>query len=168
MEKFMGIMKHAIAIVLFTMLCACMGLQKTEFTEAMDKWKGRSADDLVNTFGIPYNAYDEESGRKVLEYFKNKKGKAMRKQRILPNSREESQVNKQINNESLQGYTDSVWLVNQMSQANHKNQYNFDQQDPYDQHLESTSNVQLFCKIRFNVSADNIVVSWSKEGRVCD
>ena len=64
-------MKRVIVLLLVTMLYACAGLSKKDFlAQIMDKWVGRSADDLVVTNGPPSDVFMLDSGGRVFEYFK--------------------------------------------------------------------------------------------------
>ncbi len=70
-------MKRAFVLLLATMLCACVEPPKRDaFSLLMDKWVGRSGDDLVSARGVPSEVYALDSGGRTYEYYKSTPGKA--------------------------------------------------------------------------------------------
>ena len=57
-------------LVLALLLAGCVSLaeRRQQFTQAMDSWVGRSADELISSRGPPTNSASLSTGGRVLEY----------------------------------------------------------------------------------------------------
>ncbi len=65
-------MKRTIAVLLITMLYACVTTpseNEASIKNTCNKWVGHSIDELIVAKGEPSNVYPLESGRRVFEYF---------------------------------------------------------------------------------------------------
>ena len=66
-------MNRNIIFLLITLLCGCTAYnaaEKESFIQSMNKWVGRSADDLVAANGAPSNIYQQDSGGSIFEYIR--------------------------------------------------------------------------------------------------
>lgn len=131
-------------LLLIAVLCACNtpspGMKA--FTQNMDKFVGRSADDLLAANGIPTNVFMLDSGGRIFEYYKNKalvaqetkNPQALARQQARSGAIPDTRPPSRSRAEALQSYVLST---------------------------ESS------CKLQFTISADNIVERWSSEGDGC-
>ena len=136
-------MNRITIILLIILISGCTtqnAAEKESFIQSMNKWVGRSADDLVAANGAPSNVYQQGSGGRVFEYI-----------RLLILSETEA--------ERLRHYL-----------AMHQNQPTKFLYVPDTRPPSATSPTRLgqnvlgagkTCKLLFDISAGNIVESWS-------
>lgn len=66
-------MNRNILFLLIALICGCNtpnAAEKESFIQSMNKWVGRSSDDLVAANGAPSNIYLQVSGGRVFEYIR--------------------------------------------------------------------------------------------------
>ncbi len=109
----------------------------------MDKWIGRSADDLVATNGAPSEVYQQESGGRILEYIR-----VLRLQEDEAKGLDEYlRLHRQVQNRNL--YVPDT----RATRSGGLNQY--------------VLGAGKTCKLLFNVSAGNIIDSWTIDEGTC-
>jgi len=138
-------MKHAFALLLVMMLCACAMTQKIDtFSPLMNKWVGRSVDDLVVTYGAPSDGYILDSGGRVFEYFRDRMAPSYSKS-------EKKAVGVHYEPNGVPGSAG-----------------NLIQDDTTGLRPRTVRHKNTTCMILFTVAANNIIQSWSQEGDGCD
>jgi hypothetical protein len=146
MQAISRIMNRNIIFLLLALTCGCTEInakQKESFIQSMDKWIGRSADDLVATNGAPANVYPLNSGGRVFEYI-----------RVLMLSESEA--------DRLHRYASS-----------HRKQHLYvpDTRRPSETRSSGLSKYVLgagkSCKLLFEISAGNIVDGWNIDEGTC-
>jgi hypothetical protein len=140
-------MNRIIIFLLIALFCSCTtpnAEEKESFILSMNKWVGRSADDLVASNGAPSNVYQQTSGGRVLEYI-----------RVLMLS--ETQA------ERLHNYLNH--------RATERNIYVPDTRPPSSTTHTGVRKYVLgsgkTCKLLFDISAGNIVEGWSIDEGKC-
>jgi hypothetical protein len=151
-------MKHAIVLLLIAALGACATLtpppQKSQFATLIDKWVGRSADELVAQSGPPEEVFMLDSGGRVYSYLKS--------QMAERNSETKADLTKRLNR---QDYDKEIlresdpWSVT----------------PAYPNLAPDTTGVRtrpikrkIVCKLLFKVSATGVIESWAAEGDGCE
>ncbi len=167
-------MKRTIAVLLIMMLCACVTLpsgNNTPDRRTDSKWVGRSVDELLTENGEPSNIYTLEGGGRVLEYLKLNMAKigtqtsspaAVSRKNIRPDEQiilpggelGGPQLRPVEKKTSGQAVIPDGYIVLSDGQAASRREMR-------------QKNSAQYCTIRFNVSASDIVESWSIEGKNC-
>ncbi len=149
MNAITGMMNRNVIFLLIALLCSCTtpnAAQKESFIQSMNKWIGRSADDLVATNGAPSNVYQQGSGGRIFEYI-----------RVLTLSEAEAErLHKYLSFHSF-----------------HRQQHLYvpDTRTPSKTRSGGLSRRVLgagrTCKLLFDISAGNIVNNWTIDEGTC-
>jgi len=128
-------MKRTMMLMLVTLLCACAEAPKIDpFAPLLNKWIGRSVDDLISINGAPPDVYQRDSGGRVFVYFMDQ---------MAPNHKRPR--GRRYTNEALIPDATGVRSRTQVRSAKDD-----------------------VCNVLFEVAANNLIQSWSKEGDGCD
>jgi hypothetical protein len=145
----------AISLLLAAVLCACATPGKSQFSILMDKWVGRSADQLVIRNGPPEEVFSLDSGGKVYSYLKSQ----------LPEGNSDTrsdmamEIWKHDVEMSIIQNSDAAGAIPQSPVLSQD--YTGVRPRPYKQKKNT-------CKLLFTISATNIIESWSTEGEGCE
>lgn len=133
------------------------------FIQSMDKWIGHTADELITTQGAPTNIYFLQSGGRELEYLRVLN---------LSDTPADEQYNPETVSHQSQQVPDSVLELQKRQHAHHPEQHLYvpDTRPPAD----NPTGVRKYvlgsgktCKLLFEVTAGNIIESWSIDEGTC-
>lgn len=152
--------KRTVVLLLITVLCACVTPQKSQFSMLIDKWVGRSADELAVRNGPPEEIFMLDSGGKIYSYLKS--------QMAERNSETKADI---VNPDRL--YREDI----AREDIRTSNPYTLAPPLPILGPGTPYANSDLrpkpvkrknSCKLLFKISDANIIESWSADGAGCE
>ena len=143
-------------VLMPAILCACAdplqkmtSSQEDKFSPQIEKWVGRSADDLVATKGAPLNVYQMDAGERQYEYL----GRSLTTRGSMTNSKD-NKLQVLYNNKEVAPPVQIDPAINSGTpQAELRR--------------KTVKPKNKKCLVLFNVGADNVIRGWTSEGDGC-